>query len=243
MSEEQKTHREVKKPQMSGRLLSDFMAASESGKRTIVRGCKYQPIARLIQHDEAKMSVGKFFRAGWIDTGPMLEDAQRLRNQMADSPFDRDVLDHNADYIERFVSVSGNVTLPTADIEPPGRTPAIDLGGVRVTAEIQFRLRRVMARTNRVRIGAGTLRYAKGVRLGVSAAMWQSAFLFGYLNLTKTDPDAEPEHKLCLTIDAYAGKAHGAPTDAVRRFHNMEAACTTIAEWWPNIKPPPGAVL
>src|SRR5438876_804944 len=148
---EQKTHREAKSPYMTARYLADFMAASETAKRSIVRGCKYQPIARLIQHDEAKLSVGKFFRAGRVDTAPLLDDAQRLRGQMADTPFDRDVLDHNADYIDRFAAVCGNLEFPEADILPPGRTPSLTLNGVKVTAEIQFRLRR-LTRSNQVRI-------------------------------------------------------------------------------------------
>jgi len=61
--------------------------------------------------------------------------------------------------------------------------------------------------------------------------------------MTNTEEAAEPEHKLCVTIDAYTGVAHAAPTDAVRRFQNMRAACETIAEWWPRVAPPTGAVL
>ncbi len=240
---EQKTHREVKSPQMAARSLADYMVASETAKRRIVQDCKYRAIARLIQHDDAKMAVGKYFRAGLKDTAAMSADAQRLRRQMADTPFDRDVLDHNADYIDRFVEVSGNVAMPNADILPPGRTPPITLGGVKVTEELQFRLRRVMARTNRVRLGGGSLRYAKGQRLNPNVAAWQSAFLFGYLNLTKDEPEAEPELQLCLTVDAHTGKVYGAPGNSVRRLHNIEAACMSIAERWQNVPPPPGAVL
>ncbi len=47
-----KTHREVKSPQVNARYLADFMAASEVAKRSIIRGCKYQSIARVVQHDE-----------------------------------------------------------------------------------------------------------------------------------------------------------------------------------------------
>lgn len=59
-----KTHREVKNPQISGRFLSDYMAASETRQRTIVRDCKYQPIGRVVQHNEAKASIGIFLRSG-----------------------------------------------------------------------------------------------------------------------------------------------------------------------------------
>jgi hypothetical protein len=42
------------------------MAASETAKRSIIRGCKYQAIARVIQHDEARLSVGKFIRGDLV---------------------------------------------------------------------------------------------------------------------------------------------------------------------------------
>ena len=72
---------------------------------------------------------------------------------------------------------------------------------------------------------------------------WQSAFLFGYLNLVGVEAGAEAEQKLCVTVDVQAGLCHRAPTNSVSRFHNMEAACASIAERWPNIAPPPNAVF
>jgi hypothetical protein len=116
---DQKTHREVKHPQISIRYLADYMAASEQARRTIIRGCKYQPIARVVQHDEAKLAVSKFIRSGLTDIATLQSEAQRLRDRMADSEFDRDVLDHNVDYIERFAQVSSKLDLPNAEILPP----------------------------------------------------------------------------------------------------------------------------
>jgi hypothetical protein len=43
-----KTHTEIKTPQMSVSQLADYMAASEQTKRSIVRGCKYRAIARVV---------------------------------------------------------------------------------------------------------------------------------------------------------------------------------------------------
>jgi hypothetical protein len=152
------------------------------------------------------------------------------------------VLDINADYIERFAKISGALDLPEAEILAPGRTPPLELKGVKVTAELHFRLRR-LTRTNKIRVGAGMLRYAKGRELAPEVGAWQSAFIFGYLTRTGVEEGAEAEQNLCLTVDAYTGKSHPAPTDATRRFQNMEAACATIAERWPNIAAPPNAVL
>lgn len=241
MPEEQKTHREVKFPQISARYLADYMAGSERAKRRIVRDCKYQPIARVVQHDEAKMAVSKHIRDGKADTTELAAEAQKLRDRMADSDFDRDLFDHNADYIARFVEVCGALKLPDADRMIPGKVAHLTRHGVKITTEIHFRLRRVIKTTNQVRVGAAMLRYAKGKPLSAAVAEWQSAYLYGYLKAIGIEDGATVENKLCLTIDAYSGMAYEAPGNSASRFKNMEAACESIAERWPNIKPPPGA--
>lgn len=239
---QQKTHREVKKPQVSARYLADYMAASEQAKRTIVRGCKYQPIARVVQHNEARVAIAKFILSQNDDVELLRERAQKLRNRLADSVFDRDLFDHNADYIDRYADIFPKVILPNADLLQAGKSTPLTINDVHVTLDIHFRLRR-LTRTNKVRIGAGMLRYAKGKALSPEVGEWQSAFIFGYLNQVCLEAAAEPEHNLCMTIDAYSGICYPAPTDSTRRFHNMEAACASIAERWPAIPPPTSAVL
>ncbi len=239
---DKRTHREVKEPQISARYLADYMAASEQAKRTIVRGCKYQPIARVIQHDEAKISISNYLLDENKEVGQLKEKAKSLRGRLADSEFERDLFDHNADYIERFAKVLSKVELPDADRLPVGKLLALNINGVRVTIELQFKLRR-LTRTNKVRVGGGMLRYKKGRALPEEVGLWQSAFLLGYLGAVGLEEEAEPEGKLCITLDAFSGVAHGAPTDAVSRFNNMKAACASIAERWPQIPPPNNAVL
>jgi hypothetical protein len=238
----QKTHRLVKEPRVSARYLADYMAASERARRTILRNCKYVSTAKVVQHDRAKSAISHYFCSEIPETGGMSHKAAQLRNMMADDDFDRDVLDYNADYIDKFVTVAEQVKLPAADRLAPGTASPIVLEGVRVSAELHFRLRRI-ARGNKVRTGGGMLRYAKGRALDADVAAWQSAFMLGYLKMTNPDPSAEPQGKLCLTIDAHLGKAYAAPTDSVSRFQNMEAACAGIAERWEKIAPPPNAIL
>lgn len=235
--EPKKTHREAKKPQISARYLADYMTASETARRTIVQKCKYQPIAKVIQHDEAKIAVSKFIRGGGDDISKLREDAQRLRDRIADDAFDRDLFDHNADYIDRFADVASELQIPES-IErlAPGASVPLVIHGVSVSPQLQFRLKRT-TKSNKLRVGAGVLRYAKGKALLPATGEWQSAFLLGYLRAT-ADDGLDPEAALCLTVDAYTGIAHRAPGDSATRFKNMGAACQTIFERWPAIKPP-----
>ena len=99
---QQKTHRDTRKPEITARFLADYMAASEKARRTIVRNCKYRPIARLLQHNDAKLVVGKFLRSRARDDAVLQDKIQQLRNRLADSDFERTLFDTNADYIAQF---------------------------------------------------------------------------------------------------------------------------------------------
>ena len=175
---EKKTHKEVKNPQVSARYLADYVAGSERARRSIIRKCKFQPIAAIVQHDEAKMAVGKFLRSGLSNIDMLKEKEISLRNSIHDSDFERDVLDHNADYIARVVKVANEIILPDADLMIPGACPVLSIAGVAVPVELQFRLKR-KTKTNKIRVGGGALRYAKGKPLNPDIAAWQSSFLRG----------------------------------------------------------------
>ena len=210
------------------------MAATETGQRSIVRGCKFQPIARVIQHEFARAVISRFLWDESMDVAYLMDEADTLRNRLADTPFDRDLFDHNADYLERFAEIHKKVAIPAAEICQAEDCPAIAVNGVKVTAGLHFRLSRT-TRTNKVRIGGGMLRYAKSKALPERVGQWQSAFIFGYLSRSTGGEDAAPEHKLCLTVDAYSGEAWPAPSDSVRRFSQMEVGvhdhCRALAQY------------
>jgi len=237
---DKKTHREVKSPQVSARYLADFMSASETVKRTLIRNCKYQPIAPVVQHKEAKTTLSHFMSVGG-DLAKVTARAEQLRKMMADDDFTRLTLDSNADYLARFAAVYPEIPLPDAERLPPGKAAAIAINGVKVNVEILFRLRRT-TRTNEVRIGGGMVRYAKNRPLNPETGVWQASLLHGYLQLADEAGEV-PEKKLCLTVDAFGGKSYPAPGDAASRFKNMQAACESIAERWDNVKPPDGAIF
>lgn len=237
------THKLVKTPKVNGRYLSDYMVASEIRQRSIIRDCKYRKIARVIQHDRAKIFVTNFLKAGSGDATELTDEGERLRNMMSDTDFERNTLDVNGDFLTAYGDVFAMDDFPkTAEIVDAPTDFKASLNGVEVNPDIRLGIQRVM-RTNRLRTGLLTLRYAKGKPLDEEVGRYQSSVLFGIRKMIDDLDESAPEEKLCLTLDCASGKFIGAPTDATRRFQNVEAACASIAERWENIEPPEGAIF
>lgn len=242
--DQKKTHTVAKGPQMSIRHLADFMAASEQAKRTIVQGCKYRPIARVIQHNEARAIIANFLRSENRNVNELKEKATFVRKKLADSEFETDVNGHNADYIDRFVGMYEATGMPFMGMEilPGKKLPAQVVNGVKVTFSPDLILRRT-TRTNKIKTGAVLFRYAKGKALPTEVAAYQSAAIYGFLRTIAEAVATEVDLPLCVTFDMHSGVAHGAPGDSSYRFNNIKAACQTIFERWSAIPEPKGAIL
>jgi hypothetical protein len=134
------------------------------------------------------------------------------------------------------------VVLPDADRLPTKSFEPITLNGVRVTFNPQILLRRI-TKTNKVKSGALMLRYGKNKTLPAPVGGWQSAGIYGYLRTLEEAEKTEAERALCISLDANTGVCYEAPSNAVYLFNEMKAACATINEQWPAIKPPKKAIL
>jgi hypothetical protein len=237
-----KTHVEVKKPEIDVRYLADYMAASERKRRSIVEGCKFRPIARLLQHREARMTIASALRRHEKDPQVLQEKAESIRNKIATDDFDALTNETNADYVKQFSAILARVELPEAEILPGKVFPVIPVNGVNIRFSPDLLLRRT-TKTNKLKRGAVMLRYAKGKSLGPTTAGWQSAAILGMLGEHADEDGAEPDKPLCVTVDCQTGETYPALGSAVSMFANMKAACQSISERWPNIPPPEGAVL
>ncbi len=237
-----RTHIEVKSPEIDARHLADYMAASERKKRSILIGCKYRPIAKLLQHKEAKVVVAGALRRGEKNPRVLKERAELIRAKLATDDFDALTNEANADYVKKFSEVVEEIELLATEIFPGKVFPRVPVEGVQIRFSPNLLLRR-LTKTNKLKIGALMLRYAKGRALPVENGDYQSALIFGLIGEVREDDAAEPEKGLCLTLDVVTGILYPAPGKAVTMWANTKAACMTIAEHWPNLPPPPKAIF
>jgi hypothetical protein len=239
-----KTHRLQPTPSLSVRTLADYMAASHQARRTLLRKSKYQPLVAVTQHSHAKAAI-----VNWLAEKRPLDDLRETVARMRDSHFGPDeefaseTNQHNCDYIDSFIEVADSIEWPDAEFLPQPAPAKVVVNGTTIRFTPQMLVMRV-TRANTTKIGALFLRYGKGQALPESAGIHQSAFTYGYLRENPFEPDAKPEHALCITLDCVTGRAYQAPSDsAVYLYKEMGAECASIAERWDSIPPPEGAVF
>lgn len=240
---EKPTHRLQATPLMRAQDMAEYMVASDIAKRSVIRRCKYRPLARVVQHREARSSISAWLREGTDDTKLLSAEADRIRNKLSDSDFDDEVNEHNAGYIEAFREVCGDLAIPACDMQAPLQKMELTFSGLRVRYSPDLLLRNVNSR-NVAKSGALFLLYSKGKNAKEEEANYLNAFSFGYLSGSDVQGDlGEAERKLCISVCAYSGQIFSAPGNAVTRFKNMQAAGATIADIWGAISPPPKAIL
>lgn len=239
-----KTHRLVNKPKMSIGKLAEYLCASDRKRRAILRDSKYRPLARIVQHNEAKLSIAGAFASRNVNQSYFVSEADRIRSKIADTAFETEENEHNADYLINFSKVIDSISLPQGEVLIAGPRLLFTTHGVDLSADLVFRLRR-LTKTNKVKIGAAMLRYTKGKQTKPEICVTQASLMFGALSLPEflTEPSAEADRALCIVIDAYTGAIHPAAGDSASRFANAEAACELISNAWEGIQPPKGAIF
>lgn len=238
----QKTHTLVKDPSINVRYLADYMAGSEQARRTLLKSCKFRPVARMIQHIEAKMAITNYIKMGAKNPEELREKAQQILNKMTVDDFEESTNLHNANYIKCFANVSDLSELNDTAKESAGKATKFNVNGVAVRFDPALSLTRT-TRTNKLRRGVVMLRYQKGKALPEATAGFQSAAAFGLLRMQHGDDSKEPDGALCLTLDCHTGIFHPAPSKANYLFKEMQAACSSIKERWAAIEPPNCAVF
>lgn len=238
----QKTHTLVENPKLSANRMADYMAASEQGKRTIANTSKYRPTARVIQHNEAKAVVSNWLTEGKGDKNELSSSADFIRSKLTTTEFEEELNKHNADYVDAFRKSADNLKLPGDELRSVPRMAALEINGVSITFRPNFLITRINKR-NVAKIGAAFLRYQKSKETPVAVREWQSALTFGYFRTMPVFEEYEPEKQLCVTVDAVTGGITPAPGKSVYMFNEIKAACAAIAERWPAMQAPVGAVF
>jgi hypothetical protein len=160
------------------------------------------------------------------------------------SPFEIEVAENNADYIQRYLERPFKVPANAQEVIKASVMPPLVIEGFTLSCTPHLLLKRVNRR-NVPKMGIGFFRYSRGKSLPKETAEWQGAIAHGYLK-TKLEQgilETDPEITLCTIFDVWSGRTHSAPTNSVYRFNEIIAVCAGLAQRWDQIPPPHGAIF
>ena len=195
-----------------------------------------------MQHTIAKKTLADHVEDGNPLPGDLSEKADQIRDMLADTDFDQNKFDQNADYVQSFADVSEDFDLSGMELVSSGQSFDRPFNGT----EVKFRPDLLVSRTtkaNTQKLGSAMFRYSKSGAVSEEVAGFQAAFMFGFLNEFPFIEEAKADTKLCFVLCANTGAQHRTPAKPIYKFNEMKAVCFDIAEKWGNIEPPPGAVF
>ncbi|MFT6605580.1 MAG: hypothetical protein ACJA2X_000756 [Halocynthiibacter sp.] len=195
-----------------------------------------------MQHKIAKKTLADHIEEGNPLPGDLPDRAEQIRNMLADTDFDQQVFDQNADYVQAFSDVSHKFDL--SGFEMTGSEDRFDreFNGTLVKFRPNFLVSRT-TKANTQKVGSGMFRYSKSGPVAEAVAQFQAAFMFGYFSNFPFIEEAKPEAELCFVLCANTGETHHTPNKPIYKFNEMKAVCSDIAEKWDNIGPPTNAVF
>ncbi len=223
-------------PQMSLMLLGEYMSASFSRKRTILREAKFPKDFIVPQYQPAQKAASCYLARGGGSREQLTSDIDAMLAGSSKSRWFqiRDKLCLQA--VSCVLALESELKLEDLDVTIGNDfRHRLTLGGVTVSVYPDILLRG----TDRKGPFAGALKFRYGKTKAVTDA-WGAAsatilHLFAEQHLAGEEVRAERRH--CRIIDVFAGKLFVAPESFKTRRKDIEAACWNIKNIWEHVLP------
>jgi hypothetical protein len=213
-------------PRISISKLAEYMSASASRRRSIIRDQREPPEVKTLHCRHARTAVASYLISH--DPEVLHRMIEALRRQNAQTSWQEREVPLNITALQRALKLSlpdfSNVKIERSSQE---RT-AMPIGGVRVVVRPDLLLR---DRADGRVVGAVNLYFVKSVPLTDAAAGFVTTVLRQFVELAY---QTEPQRQRCIFVDVFAGKIHTVPTAFKQRMKDLEAACEEIAGRWHN---------
>lgn len=230
------------KPRISVNKLGEYMAASATRRRSIVRDQRRPATFKIARYGEAERAVVQYLLSR--DEQALYSTLMELKADDANqsiTPFERQTRSLSAEAIERFVEMLDELELPPASQVVRGRRdpPKLSIQGVQLSVRPEILV--YHADPTDATVGAIKLSFAKTYPLNqlagkVEAGIYVATMLHQYVEQYLTASHrADPE--LCQVIDIASQSVYTAPRSNARLRGDIEAACEEIAGRWSSLEP------
>lgn len=216
------------KPRISVNKLSEYLTATPSRRRAIVKEQKYPPTYRAIWYEAATKAIVKFLCDKGRDEEQLIKVMERLYTQKAANESEQIKFKTNAEALDAFLDAYNQLELGDGRIrEGPSDAPKLVIAEVELSVRPEIYLEATLK--DKAAAGAVKLYFSKDNELDDTTAPYIAALVERFI-ADHSGRDASRRH--CQVFDVFGKTVVSGPASTKTRMRDIEAACEEIRLHW-----------
>lgn len=221
----------MKSPRLSINKLSEYMTATPSRRKQILRDQQRPSTFKAGRYNDARTTIINVL-SGITDEDEAMSKVEALYSSGGRTKFQKQDRECSAEAIENFLDVLNEIDIAELSVEAGDAfsDARLEIGGVSITMRPDAMLKDPS--TKKV-VGCLKLHFSKTHPLGQQGCEYAATALRHHLDENVDNSDAHP--KKCYVVDVPSGKVYSAPQAYKRRMNDISAACEEINARWSTI--------
>lgn len=221
------------KPRISVNQLGEYMTATPSRRRQIVRDQKNPPLFKSTRYRDAREAIADHIASNMVDDEAALAAAQALRENTDGSDFVVQDRIHSAHAITAFLDICEDMKLGalTAVRVDTFSSDGLEIAGVKVVMRPEALL--LDPATQEV-VGCVKLHFSRTQPLDGRSAAYVATALRAHLEQNLSSPGTVNPDR-CYVVDIATRSILSAPKANKRRLGDLGAACEEIKDRWVGV--------
>ncbi len=225
------THRYNPQPRLSANQTADYLYATPTNRRSILRDAKFPPTMIVIRYEDARPAMVERF----ADEGDLDGWIEKIHRKAAVSTTEYQKLNCQLciDALESFQASIRNLDAGKLRFRRPRRHfSKLMIEGVHISVAIDL----VVEGGDGKSVGGAIFVFSKAEK--DERKFKAIALLIHELLKPHVKAPARVDPTLCMAIDVFNARIYRGKTQQKMLYNTVEASCEEIATRWPAIKPP-----
>jgi hypothetical protein len=220
---------ERRDPRISINKLGEYLTATPSRRRKIIRDQRFPPPFQVARYADAERAIVQYVRSDGDDR-VLVAALDQLTGRQPNTPWERNQIDLCQEAIVAFLEIDDLDVSSFELIEPCG-PPTLTFANVSVSV-----LPNLDLASSKARRGALKLYFAKTHPLDDAAAEYICAVTHRHAE-ERNGGAGTADHRSVFVVDVFARRVFDCPKATTRRLRDVEAACEEIAAGWASLRP------
>lgn len=220
-------------PKISVNKLGEYMDATASRRRQILRDQKSPPTFKAARYKDARETIVQHLEKGMVDDSLAMQRVEELRNDNSGSDFAAQDRLLSAKAIDDFLPLSEEIEVEGLSVQSGAQfaSETMDFGGARVSMRPDAILRDLESGNI---VGCVKLNFSMSAPLQNKSAEYVATALRAHLENKLSSPE-HVDPSLCYVVDVPTGTVSCAPKANKKRLSDIVAAGEEIAARWQTV--------